>query len=124
MKFYCFRTLSKAQGNFVPKDSPIGFQITEKNAKTQTHTQTHTHFRIYISRDSCLFIYTERSLMLLFTTILDDQKVNITLQTKHHECQHRISPILHMPPRENLNPASEFPKTNPAGSFSTKTTSN
>ena len=53
MKYYCFRTLPGAKGNYVPKGFPIGFEMVEKNAKTQTHTHTHTHthFRIYISRD-------------------------------------------------------------------------
>ena len=53
MKYYCLRTHSGPKSNFMPKGIPIGFQMAEKNANTQTQTdrQTDTHFRIYISRD-------------------------------------------------------------------------
>ena len=51
LKYYCFRTLSKALGNFVPNGFPIGFEMAEKNGNKQTDKQTNKHFRIYISRD-------------------------------------------------------------------------
>ena len=35
--YFCFRTLSEAKVNFVPKGSPIGFERAEKNANKQTH---------------------------------------------------------------------------------------
>ena len=47
LKFYCFRTISRSICTFVPKGIPIGFQMAEKNA----NTETDRHFRIYISRD-------------------------------------------------------------------------
>ena len=48
-KYFCVRTFSRLKSNFVPKGIPIGFQMAEKNANTDT--QTNTHFGIYISRD-------------------------------------------------------------------------
>ena len=35
----------------VSKGFPIGYEMAEKNANTQTQTHTNKHFRIYISRD-------------------------------------------------------------------------
>ena len=56
---FCVKTFPGLKSNCVPKGVPIGFEMAEKNAKTQTHKHTHTnthkhthkHFRIYISRD-------------------------------------------------------------------------
>ena len=38
-----FKTLSKAKENFVPKGFPIGYEMVEKNANTQTDRQTFSY---------------------------------------------------------------------------------
>ena len=40
IKYFCFRTLTKAKRNFVPKGFLIGFEMVEKNMKRQTNKKT------------------------------------------------------------------------------------
>ena len=76
MKFYCFRTISRSKGTFVPKGISIGFQMAEKNA----NRQTHTHFRIYTSRDR----FARSQYILQNTNILP--KISTYINTKMCVC--------------------------------------